>query len=64
MTNGLTGFVSWLSSVDVNTYGYEEDGYKSKEDYGVDENGYPTGLHVSKLHDSAPPRQLKQQPWT
>ena len=54
----------WLSSVDVNTYGDEEDGDKSKEDYGMDKNRNPTRLHVSKLHDFVPPWQLKQQPWT
>lgn len=48
----------------MNTYGDEEDGDKSKEDDGVDENGNPTGLHVSKLHDFIPSRQLKQQPRT
>ncbi|WRX13507.1 hypothetical protein QQP08_005994 [Theobroma cacao] len=51
-------------SVDVNTYGDEEDGDKSKEDYSVDKNRYPTGLHVPELHHFAPSWQLKQQPWT
>lgn len=40
----------------------EEDGYDAKEDDGVDEDGYRTGMHVPKLHHFAPPGQLKQQP--
>lgn len=41
----------------------EEDGYDAKEDDGVDEDGYRTGMHVPKLHHFAPPAgQLKQQP--
>ncbi|MBA0711490.1 hypothetical protein Golax_010665 [Gossypium laxum] len=45
-----------LSSVDVNTYGDEEDSDESKEDNSMDENGNPTGLHHHRYHHRSPVR--------
>lgn len=43
----------------MNTDGYEEDCDETKKDDGVDKDGNSTGVHISKLHNSAFSRELE-----
>lgn len=49
--------------MNVNPDGNEKDGDDTEVYDGVHQNREAAGVHVSKLHHSASPRQLKQQSW-
>lgn len=61
ITKKKIGKLGWIksSSVDMNTDGYEEDCDETKKDDGVDKDGNSTGVHISKLHNSAFSRELE-----
>lgn len=44
----------------MDTNSNEKDGDEAEEDDGMNQDGDSTGLHVPKLHHSAPCWQLKQ----
>ncbi|KAK8619036.1 hypothetical protein V6N13_133005 [Hibiscus sabdariffa] len=47
----------------VNANCDDQDGDYAEVYYGMNQDGYPTCAHVSKLYHSSPRRQLEQQPW-
>lgn len=53
----------WLTGVDVDADGEDENGSEGEEDDGVNEDREATGLEAAELHQPAVARDLEQQPW-